>query len=219
VCAGSSTPSVSKSAGGTRLATVISVLALIVSGLSAYYSLASHKDVSGIETIRKEYEFYYEFERLEIENWQLSHIFALPEWYDENIKLVSSSLTTLDAGKRAELLLKERAIARFIFTNFEEIMYESRHARQVGDSERAAFLEEVLDYFTDRLLRNPRLLYQWSPDGGKLAADFESDTRKYYDERVLHNSKLPLTQKPDPLGPYPAETKKTNSSRLKKMNR
>jgi hypothetical protein len=187
-----------------------------VSGVSAYYSLTSYKDISGIETIRKQYEFYYEFERLEIENWQLSHIFALPEWYDKNVSLVSSSLTSIDATKRAEFLLKERAIARFIFTNFEAILYESRHAEQIGDSQRAAFLQEVLDYFTGRLLRNPRLLYQWSEEGGKLAADFEPDTRKYYEEHVLNNAALPLIQKPDPLGPFPEKTNKQVKSPITK---
>ena len=69
--AGSSTSSGSKSKNGSGFATVISLLALIVSILSSYYSFASHKDISRIETIRKQYEYYYEFERLEIENCDL----------------------------------------------------------------------------------------------------------------------------------------------------
>jgi len=189
----------------SRFATALSVLALLVSAISAHVSFSSHKDISGIETIRREYEFYYEFCRLEADNWQLSHIFALPDWYEETTRLVAPSLASVDSSKRTELLLRERAMARFIFTNFEAMLYEWRHSKDVGDTQRAAFLEDVLNYFTGRLLRNPRLLYQWSDSGGKLAADFEPDTRKYYEEHVLHNFSLPLTQKPDPFGPFPKE--------------
>lgn len=196
---------------------VISLLALGISGLSYSQSLSSHKDISGAETIGRQYGFYYEFSRMEVENWQIGHIFALPDWYNESVRQISSSLKSTEPTKRAELLLKERAIARFILTNYEEIFYQWKHAKSVGDTQRAGFLEEVLNYFTGRLLRNPRLLYYWSEDGGKLAADFEPETRKHYEEHVLRNYNLPLTQKPDPLGPFSQEpVNKGNLSRKSK---
>jgi len=192
----------SKTLSKASFATVISSIALIVSVFSAYENQSARRDVSGTEMIQRQFGILYDFSRLEIENWQMSHMFAQPEWYEDVSRSVAASVSPLDSAKQAELLIKERAIARIIFTHFEESLYQSKQAKNAGDTERANFEQLALDYYTENLLRNPRLLYMWSKNGGKLDADFEQDTRKYYEDHVLHNTSLPLLQSPDLAGPF-----------------
>lgn len=45
-------------------------------------------------------------------------------------------------------------------------------------------LKEVLAYFTEKLLNNPRLLYFWSKEGGNICVYFENQTQQYYDENL-----------------------------------
>lgn len=59
------------------------------------------------------------------------------------------------------------------------------------------FLDDVLAYFTERLLLNPRLLWLWSAEGGNMRADFEPPTRAYYDAHVSSGTQV------DELGPFP----------------
>ena len=187
-----------------ELSTIIASLALVASITSLYQSSTSQKDSSGTEMIKNQYATYYELGKLEIENPQLSHVFALPGWYDQVTKSVAASVGPLNPIKREELLIKERAMARIIFLHYEDVLYQWKHATKMGDTERAIFLKEVLSYYTGRVLRNPRLLYFWSEKGANLEADFENETREHYNDHVLHNPLRPLKELPDRAGPFEA---------------
>lgn len=182
-------------------ALIISIIAIVVSILSAIISYSSSRDTAKSQVIQQSYEAFHQLTHLHLENWQSSHMFALPQQYDGVFKLVEASLINLDPVKQAEMILKERAIADIIFNVFERTFYQWNHAKGVGDSKRASFLLEALDYLTGRLLRNPRLLYYWSDTGGGLASSYEHETRKYYETNVLHNPQSPLQQKADTIGP------------------
>ena len=80
-------------------------------------------------------------------------------------------------------LLKERAISMLIFQSFENIYYKYLNLND-DDLVRKQFLEDVLNYITQVLLRNPRLLFLWSVNGGNLCSFFEESTREYYDLKV-----------------------------------
>ena len=82
-----------------RLATTISIIALLVSIVSAYESCPSSKDIAKSEAIRQSYTTFEELTRLQLENWQLSHMFALPDKYDEVVKQVTSSSGVIDPAK------------------------------------------------------------------------------------------------------------------------
>lgn len=185
-----------------EVSTIMSMLALAMSMVSLYQSSSFQKDSSGTEMIKSQYATYYELGRLEVENPQLSHIFAMPNWYVRASRSVAALVGPLDENKREELILKERAFARIIFTHYEDLFFQWKHASRMGDTERVAFLGEALDYYTDRVLRNPRLLYLWSEKGANLGIDFEDETREHYNAKVLHDPALPLKEMPDPAGPF-----------------
>ncbi|HKV12621.1 MAG TPA: hypothetical protein VJ725_31035 [Thermoanaerobaculia bacterium] len=185
-----------------ELPAIIASLALVMSIVSLYQSSSFQKDSSGTDMIKSQYATYYELGRLEIENPQMSHIFAMPNWYDRASRSVAALVGPLDENKREELILKERAFARVIFTHYEDLFFQWRHASRMGDTERVAFLGEALDYYTSRVLRNPRLLYLWSEKGENLGIDFEDETREHYNAKVLHDPALPLKETPDRAGPF-----------------
>jgi hypothetical protein len=185
-----------------ELTTIIASLALTMSIISLYQSSSYQKDSSGTDMIKNQYATYHELSRLEIENPQLSHVFAAPSWYGRAVKSVGTSVGPLDEKRREELLLKERAIARTIFTHYESLFYQWRHASRMGDAERVAFLGEALDYYTGRVLRNPRLLYLWSEKGASLEVDFEQETREHYGAHVLRDPSRPLKERPDDVGAF-----------------
>jgi hypothetical protein len=189
----------------SAFATIIAIVALLVSIITAYQSCSSSRDVAKSEAIRQSYATFEELTRLQLEDWQLSHMFALPDRYDEVVREVSLSSTCLSRAKQSELLLRERAIADLIFNTFEEVYYQWKQANDAGDSRRSAFLKEVLDYLTGRLLRNPRLLYYWSASGGGLSASYEIETQNYYDSMVLKNPQSPLLRGADAKGPFADE--------------
>ena len=185
-----------------EVTTIIDILALTISIISLYQSSSYQKDSSGTDMIKNQYATYHELSRLEVENPQLSHVFAAPSWYGRAVKSVVTSVGPLDEKRGEELLLKERAIARVIFTHYESLFYQWRHASRMGDTERVAFLGEALDYYTDGVLRNPRLLYLWSENGASLEIDFERETREHYNAHVLHDPSRPLKEQPDDVGPF-----------------
>ena len=131
----------------------------------------------------------------------MGHLVVMPDRYEVVERLVSRSAAGSTDAERAALLIRERFIANYIFTLFEYALYQRSRASWFSPEKRA-FSEEVLNYFTSRVLRNPRLLWYWSSQGGGLSTYYEISTRQYYDDRVLHNSADPLQQRPDPLGPF-----------------
>lgn len=94
------------------------------------------------------------------------------------------------------------AVAIALLQIFEESVYQHEHAQRLRDRGRAAFLDDVLAYFTERLLLNPRLLYLWSPRGGNIRADFEPPTRAYYEAHV----QIPAEARIDERPPWPTQT-------------
>jgi hypothetical protein len=96
---------------------------------------------------------------------------------------------------QTRLLLEEGALAERIMTMFEHSYYQWRHARGNADTPRIDFLRAVLNYFTGRVLTNPRLL--WSKDGANLRQHYEVETISYYDEHVM-----PFGRFVDAEGPF-----------------
>ena len=182
------------------MATVIAVVALVVSLLTAWILLHAQREAIRAETVTATFEGFRRLAELRSTSWQAAHILDPPENYDRTVSLLRAALTETPPAGVAELLVKERAAAIAAIQIFEESLYQYEQARRLRDRERARFLEQMLGYYTERLLLNPRLLYLWTPDGGNLRADFDPPTGAYYDAHV----KIPAGATFDERGPYPA---------------
>jgi hypothetical protein len=181
---------------------LIALIALTVSLTSAFFSIKNSRDTSTQQAIDNTYKTFYDICVTNLSNWDLVHLYTVPESYDSVKANIHLAISPLTKTKQAEYLLKERAFANYLLAIFEQIFYQYNQAQESGNTKRAQFLKAVLDYFTGRVLRNQRLLYLWDIHGGKLSIYYETDTRSYYDKYVLHNNENPLTVKPDAIGPY-----------------
>ena len=72
----------------------------------------------------------------------------------------------------AVLVVKERAVAMMIFNLFEQVYYQLDVSARHGAPYERELLEKTRNYFTARLLTNPRLRYLWDDSGGKLGYFF-----------------------------------------------
>lgn len=179
---------------------IISISALIVSVLFAVLNRDVSIDTVDAGMIRGVYDIFMDLNGMSVSNPEIAHIFELPENYT---KTESMLLNFYKDKTDPEIVLcrnKERGTALRIFTMFEHSLYQYQQAMATKRFTRAEFLRQVLDYFTDRLLRNPRLLWLWDAKGGNLMTHFEKPTRDYYSEHVKLEATPPNI---DPVGPFP----------------
>jgi hypothetical protein len=180
---------------------LVSLVALIISILSMRLSRKMHADVTKKDTIAKQYDAFDALAMLRIEHYDMNHLFALPEQYDDRLRKVRASLNATDEKSKASAELREEAVAMMVFGVFEHSFYQYLVAKPESNTDRDAFLREVLDYLTGRLLRNPRLRYYWEPSGGNCCEYFETSTREYYQQRVECKTNAG-TESVDCIGPF-----------------
>jgi hypothetical protein len=162
---------------------VISLVAVAVSFVvGLLYVRAEHASVSRSAVV----DIYGDFRQiteLRLNNWQHTHILEPPGNYERTKRLTRMAIGEPTEQEKAQLLLQERSVALGVFQLFEETLYQLNSSSHI-DTARAGFLQDVLDYMTGCLLKNPRLLYLWAEEGGSLCADFEVETKQYYKNHV-----------------------------------
>jgi hypothetical protein len=140
-----------------------------------------------------------ELQRLLITHPKQAHLLTLIDRYQDVGAQVALSLRGTDDHERANLELEERAFADYIFTLFDHLVMERVRAAEARDESRARDADAMLRYFTEKLLRNPRLTYYWREDGAGLSATCSARTREYYERHVRDASANVMI---DPKGPF-----------------
>lgn len=184
------------------LSDFVALFALLISVFSAWFTYRAYAHSSATGAIRSQYDAFTNMMRAQIDHSQLIHLFTVPDSYASVLQQVRASLNDLSKEDRLKILLQERATADYIFNEFEQAFYQFNRARSYLDEKSSAFYAEVLDYYSLRLLRNPRLLYYWSLDGGQLCLNLEPGTISFYEANVLNHPTHPLMSWPDPIGPF-----------------
>lgn len=181
---------------------IISVVSLLLSTSAVGYTALVARQVSRHEVTSEIISEYYSSLRalteVQLREWRLAHIFEVAD----NYEAISAMLRKVapkhdDRQARTALALNERAVALTIFGIYEYIVYQLMMAKNARDKTRVRFLSEAAEYFTGRLLPNPRLQYLWSHSGGNLECEFEKDVRDHYQQNVVIS---PQTW--DASGPY-----------------
>jgi|HubBroStandDraft_2_1064218.scaffolds.fasta_scaffold114827_2 hypothetical protein len=185
------------------MSTVLSVLALVVSVVTAAYAGSVLRSVSNREITNTAITDYYasmrELTKLQLDEWRLAHLFEVETNY-ANIAATLRSVAPAPASADSVMLsLRERAAALTLFGLYEHVVYQLEEVATDGDTVRARFLRDAVAYFTQRLLPNPRLRYLWAKEGGNLECEFEENVRAHYKA----NLKQPLDGW-DEKGPYGA---------------
>lgn len=181
----------------SRASLVISMLALGTSAFGVFNGLQVNRDASVKEAIDRSFGQFIELADIQRQDWRLSHMFQREDAYADTCKLLEIAALDIGPAARAELLLREHGIAELIFTSFQGALYQWRQASETGDA-RLAFYKDVVDYYTDRLLRNPRLVYWWEQGGyGNLSKVW---IREYYEAHVVAGRAFESIA--DVCGPY-----------------
>jgi hypothetical protein len=183
----------------------MAVLALSASFLSLMISVLVNRQSSSSESIDDQYQMFVDLVELGIREPSINHLLSMSDNYASVECDVSHQLGQMSPGPAATYRLKERAVANYIFTIFERSLYQKSrtHAwpNRLLYSDADRFNAEVIAYFTGRVLRNPRLLWYWSPEGGRLSTYYERSTIDYYNSHVLSDPTQPLLERPDADGP------------------
>jgi len=174
----------------------VALVALVLSLLTYWKGEERRKKDVPFEVTAKTYEKYYEMNRIALDKPYLTHLFVTPDRYPEIRKLVEASKGPRSAREKAQYLLEERAVADFIFTYYEQTLYQWDATR---DEERK-FTSDVLEYLRGRLLRNPRLIYWWQEKHGGLETSYEKKTRDDWQAEVI--GKTGMRAWCDPTGPF-----------------
>ena len=185
-----------------QMSDILALAAIMISALSIWFSLRTHIESSASQTVWSQYEHFAKILQAHIDHSQLGHLFTVPASYEMVLKQVTDSIKDLSPQEKMRLQLQERSMADYIFNEFEQSFYQISRVRPRFDSRSRKFYGEVLNYFTNTLLRNPRLLYYWSQDGGQLCFNYEPSTIEFYEAAVLNNPSLPLKFAPDAMGPF-----------------
>ncbi len=166
------------------ISTLISLIALVASLLAVFYSYKNYSDAAGSAAIQESYRRFYDMNSIGVSNSDISHIYALPSMYAVVRQQVEEANAGLSREQKLKLVLKERSIALYVFTVFEEIFLLEAQSWRFGHFQRRDYYQDMLNYLTGSLLRNPRLLYYLSPKGAGLLDYLEADTQKYLREKL-----------------------------------
>ena len=166
---------------------------LVIAGL--FLNWRTHSERSRFEMIDRLYALGQSLENHVLTHWRLAHLLCITKAeYEVVSKQVQSELPP---GSRNEMLIKERTFALYIFIVYEQILYQRNHSWKRLHSQRRRFLEEMLGYFTGRLLKNPRLLGLYASDSAGIRSHLEESTVLHFAECVDF-SKAEM----DRLGPF-----------------
>jgi hypothetical protein len=171
-----------------RLERSVPYAALLLSVISLGFTWAVSAQSTESQSVNEQYQVFIDLAEMGIQNPENVHLLTLPESYHRVSCDVARHMALLSPEEQAAYPLKERAVADYIFTLFERSVYQQRvtsgwwgkmfpHSRRVNN--------EVVAYFTGRLLRNPRLLWYWRADGGGLRRHYEDETIERYEAGVL----------------------------------
>ena len=183
------------------IAVVLSIVALLVSGYSLVEAQRQHQDERATELLDQIYEDWDEMSSAD--RWEVSHLVEPPETYEHVRDVLRAYARDLPVQEQRRLYLVERTTGAQVFNAFELTLNQWRRAIAIGDEDREHMLDQELDFYTDVFLRNPRLLWLWSMDGGALELQMDPPTVGFYHERVLNAADSPLTIQPDPAGILP----------------
>lgn len=166
---------------------LLPVVAFVLSLVALYISQEAQDDVARVETVKTEYGMYDDLAKLQLDNPLMAHLLAnTPAAYRSENALIASGMLSTASADRLRLMLQERAVAHYIFTDYEETYFLWRQAAG-GEQQRHALLEDNLDYFNTLLCGNPRLLWYWSDNGGDLGQQFSQQLLAYYREHVARD--------------------------------
>jgi hypothetical protein len=183
------------------VAIALSLVAVGVSGYSLVEAQRQHQDERATQLLDQIYDDWDQMAAPE--RWEVSHLDEVPATYEHVRDVLRAYATKLPVQEQRRIYLLERTTAIRIFNAFELTLNQWRRAIEIGDADRKAMLDQEIDFYVEDFLRNPRLLWFWSTEGGGLELLADPPTVAFYRARVLHDPTHPLRAQPDAEGILP----------------
>lgn len=123
-----------------------------------------------------------------LNEWRLTHLFCIDRTgYTHARTRIESTLDHTDVQSLNQLIEKERLFAIHVFIVYEQAYYHWRETSLLF-RRRRRFLREMLSYFTERLLQNPRLVAYLKSDPVGRSLHLEEESRLFLEEplRTCH---------------------------------
>jgi hypothetical protein len=181
-----------------RLPVLLSMIAVSVSLVSAYIGFDAQREAKQSAAYKDNFDTFKELDRMQMDRWQLSHLLAPPDDYVRVLALVKAAAPA-GGSERAALILQEEAMADYMFETFDHALFQYQQAVKAGDPRRIEITQDVLDYFTSRVLPNPRLLFFWTAGGS--SAHYGPLVVDYVKVHVLNGKAAPEESRIDRHGP------------------
>jgi hypothetical protein len=157
----------------------------------------THSQSSTFEMIDRLYSLCHTLQGHALREWRLSHLYCIgPDLYEQTKQRIAAG--TSDPLDRVRLSVEEREFAIHILVTYEQVYFQWKHSRAI--SRRRKFLEPMLSYFVDRLLRNPRILGLLSTDPSGASFHLEAESVRYLEKRWARAAPVTL----DREGPFAA---------------
>ena len=184
------------------LAFGVAVVALLLTWLT-------HAQRSNFDMIDRMYSLCHTLEGHVLKEWRVGHLFAITQAEYESVKR-RIEVHTQDADVD-ELLVKEKLFAVHIFVVYEQVLYQWKSSSRLHHHRRREFLGEMISYFTDRLLANPRLVHLLLEDPEGTSLHLEQASRRRLDAMLrskahLADSKGPFIRAGSPTQSTPDST-------------
>lgn len=181
----------------------LSIMAVLFSGYAVIDGQRQHRDERASELMEM---VYGDWDKISMaDQWEVSHLNETPETYEAARDRLREYVASLPRPEQVRIAVLERVNAGRITAFFEHHLNQWRIAREAGDPERLRLLQIELDYWCESQLRNPRMLWLMSRDGGRLVDWLDPPNQTYYEDCVHNDPEHPLQQQPDPVGILPAE--------------
>ena len=163
----------------------------------------THADRTTFEMIDRLYTLCHALEAHALREWYLAHRYCIGPAEYEVVKARIRHQAAAEPARWPEFLVKEKLFAIHVFIIYEQVYYQWLHTTRRLNPRRHKFLGDMLSYFTDRLLQNPRLVafFQADPTGKSL--HLEECSRKFVADAIGRIAAASGRATPqDPEGPF-----------------
>jgi hypothetical protein len=164
----------------------------------------THAERATFEMIDRLYSLCHALESHALRDWYLAHLFCIGAEEYEQVKGRIKQQVQADPSKLPEYLIKEKLFAIHVFVIYEQVYYQWVHSSRLFHRKRRRFLGEILSYFTDRLLINPRLLHFVQADATGASIHLEACSKAYLDGALSRVHPVGRKWLVDPEGPFVA---------------
>ncbi len=189
----------------------------VIGAIGVFFALImtyrTHAERATFEMIDRLYSLCHTLEAHALRDWYLAHLFCIGVTEYEQVKGRIKQQAHGDPSKLAEYLVKEKLYAIHVFVIYEQVYYQWVHSSGPFHRRRRRFLGEILSYFTDRLITNPRLLHFVQTDPTGATIHLEQCSKAYLDSAIARAVPAGGKWMVDHEGPFIAGEQKDTPNR------